>query len=89
MVAGYDGPGGEPGDPQGILPPACVTPSLRPALPALGKPGDVLSLKPRGREEERRGAGGGRRNLSHTAAYFISSFGDQNKRFLAKNFRRK
>ena len=67
MVAGYDGPGGEPGDPQGILPPACVTPSLRPALPALGKPGDVLSLKPRGREEERRGAGGGRRNLSHTA----------------------
>ena len=63
MVLGYDGPGGEPGDPQGILPPACVTPSLRPALPALGKPGDVLSLKPRGREEERGGAGG----LSHTA----------------------
>ena len=56
MVAGYDGPGGEPGDPQGILPPACVTPSLRPALPALGKPGDVLSLKPRGREEGGRGA---------------------------------
>ena len=63
MVSGYDGPGGEPGDPQGILPPACVTPSLRPALPALGKPGDVLSLKPRGREEERRGAGGGAAQL--------------------------
>ena len=68
MVAGYDGPGGEPGDPQGILPPACVTPSLRPALPALGKPGDVLSLKPRGREEERGGLGGAAQLESYSQA---------------------